>query len=100
MAAYFFFDMLEVTDPAGLEKYREGVLEIVERFGGRYLSVGGRFDVVEGDWSPTFPVLIEFPSQEAARAWYDSEDYRELKALRLSATRGSGVFIEGNGFPA
>ena len=30
--------------------------------------------------------------------WYDSEEYRELKALRLAATKGNAVFIEGNGF--
>jgi uncharacterized protein (DUF1330 family) len=99
MAAYCFFDVLEVTDPEKMEKYRGGVLEVVERFGGRYLTVGGKFDVVEGDWRPAFPVLIEFPSLEAAHRWYDSEDYSELKALRLAATRCNVVFIEGNGFP-
>jgi uncharacterized protein (DUF1330 family) len=98
MTAYCFFDVLEVTDPAKLEEYREGVLATVERHGGRYLTVGGKCDVVEGEWRPVFPVLIEFPSLEQAHGWYDSEEYRELKALRLAATKGNAVFIEGTGF--
>jgi uncharacterized protein (DUF1330 family) len=89
---------LEVTDAEKLERYREGVLPTVERYGGRYLTVGGRSDIVEGQWRPVFPVLIEFPSLDEAHRWYDSEEYRELKALRLAATRGNAVFIEGNGF--
>jgi uncharacterized protein (DUF1330 family) len=32
---------------------------------------------------------------DEARRWYDSEDYRELKQLRLAATTGSGVFLAG-----
>ncbi|HWQ32800.1 MAG TPA: DUF1330 domain-containing protein [Blastocatellia bacterium] len=98
MSAYCFFDVLKVTDPERLEKYREGVLATVERYGGRYLTIGGQCDVMEGDWKPVFPVLIEFPGLEQAHRWCNSEEYRELKALRLAATRGDAVFIEGTGF--
>ena len=98
MPPYYFLDVLEVTDPANLERYREGVLATVEQYGGRYLTVGGQAEVVEGDWQPVFPVFIEFPNLEQAHRWYDAEEYRELKALRLAATKGNAVFIEGNGF--
>jgi uncharacterized protein (DUF1330 family) len=98
MSAYFFLDMLEVTDPEKLEQYRDGVLATVERYGGRYLTVGGQTEVVEGDWRPTFPVLIEFPNLAQARRWYDAEEYRALKTMRLAATKGHAVFIEGNEF--
>ena len=98
MPAYCFFDVLEVIDPGKLEEYRDGVLSTVEHYGGRYLTVGGRCDVVEGEWRPVFPVLIEFPSLEQAHRWYDSEEYYELRALRLTATKCNAVFIEGNEF--
>ena len=98
MAAYCFFDILEVIDPDKLGSYRNKVLSTVEHFGGRYLTVGGKCDVVEGDWRPAFPVLIEFPSLEQAHCWYDSEEYRELKALRLTAIKCNAVFIEGTDF--
>ncbi|MGD9765624.1 MAG: DUF1330 domain-containing protein [Candidatus Binatia bacterium] len=95
MPAYCYFDMLEVTDPAKMGKYREGVAATVEKYNGRYLVLNGRHDLVEGDYRPTFPVLLEFPSLEQAHRWYDSPEYRPLRELRLSATRGNGVFIEG-----
>jgi uncharacterized protein (DUF1330 family) len=98
MSVYYFLDVLEVTDPAKMERYREGVLATVERYGGRYLTVGGQAEVVEGSWQPAFPVLIEFPSLALAHRWYDAEEYRELKALRLAATKGHAVLIEGNEF--
>jgi uncharacterized protein (DUF1330 family) len=84
--------------PRKLEQHRDVVLATVERYGGHYLTVGGRTDVVEGDWRPVFPVLIEFPDLDQARRWYDSEEYRAPKALRRAAARGNAVFIEGKAF--
>lgn len=95
MPAYFLVDTREIKDAAKMEAYKARVTPVVEKFGGRYLVIGGPFEVVEGEWRPVFPVLIQFPSMDEARRWYDSEDYRELKQLRLSATAGSGVFIAG-----
>jgi uncharacterized protein (DUF1330 family) len=95
MPGYFLVDIREIKDAAEMEEYRKRVSPVVEKFGGRYLIVGGPFEVVEGDWRPIFPVLIEFPTMNDARRWYDSEDYRELKQLRLKATAGSGVFFTG-----
>jgi uncharacterized protein (DUF1330 family) len=95
MPAYFLVDILEVSDAAKMEEYKKQVGAVVEKFGGRYLIVGGAAEVVEGAWRPTFPVLIQFPSREQARRWYDSEEYRPLKALRLAASRANSVFLEG-----
>lgn len=95
MVAYCLFDNLEVTNPAQLEEYKNRALPVVKQYGGRYVVLGGTFDIVEGDWGPTFPVMIEFPSLEQAHHWYDSDEYQELKALRLSAVRSNAVFIEG-----
>ena len=95
MAAYYFVDVLEITDQAKLEKYREGVFATVELYGGRYVILGGKCEVVEGDWRPTFPVMIEFPSIEQAKRWYASQEYQPLLKLRLESTRGNALFIEG-----
>ncbi len=95
MAAYCFFDVVEVTDPRALEEYQRLVRATVARHGGRYVLVGGVVEIVEGDWRPTFPVLIEFPSLEHARRWYGSDEYRGLGELRRSATNGNAVFMHG-----
>ena len=95
MPAYFVVDVLEVKDRGKMEEYRSRVGANVSGYGGRYLAAGGDFEVLEGGWRPTFPVLLEFPSMEVARRWYGSEDYRELKALRQTAARCDVVLIDG-----
>ncbi len=95
MAAYCLFDNLQVIDAAKLEEYKSRVAPLVERYGGRYVVGWCRTDLVEGQWQPTFPVLIEFPSLEHARQWYSSREYAELKAIRLAAVRSNAVFMEG-----
>jgi uncharacterized protein (DUF1330 family) len=94
MAAYCFFAVREITDSAKMAEYRSRVLATVQHYGGRYLAVGGKCEVVEGTWRPVLPVLIEFPNLEQANAWYGSDEYKELKQLRLSATKGDAVFME------
>lgn len=94
MAAYCFFDIREITDPPKMEEYKKRVFDCVAKFGGRYLTVGGKFEVVEGDWRPVFPVIIEFPNLEQAHRWYDSDEYRDLKKLRLAATKCNAVFMD------
>lgn len=93
MSAYCFFDVIEVTDPEKMESYRAAVFATVEKYGGRYVVIGGPIDVVEGHWRPAFPVMLEFPALPDARRWYDSPEYAPLKALRLAATRGNAVFL-------
>jgi uncharacterized protein (DUF1330 family) len=95
MSAYCLFDNLEVHDVSKLETYKSRVAAVVQQYGGRYVVLGGKVDLMEGTWRPTFPVMIEFPSLDQAHRWYDSREYRELKELRLSAGRFNAVFIEG-----
>ena len=95
MSAFFFFDNLKVHDPEKLETYVREVAPVVEQYGGRYRVVGGAATVVEGDWQPAYPVIIEFDSADQARSWYESDEYRPLKALRQSAVDCHGVLIEG-----
>ena len=40
-------------------------------------------------------MIIEYPSPEQARAWYDGADYQDLKALRQRSTRGATLFLDG-----
>jgi uncharacterized protein (DUF1330 family) len=99
MAAYVIAE-LDVTDPATFEEYRRLVPATIEKYGGRYLVRGGRVETVEGDRQPKRLVVLEFPSLERARAWYDSEDYRGPKALRMRSARTDVLFVEGVTSPA
>lgn len=78
-----------------MECYRTHVLATIDRYGGRFLAIGGPCELIEGNVKPTFPIVIEFPSLRQAHLWYDSADYRDLKALRLAAVDSNAVFIQG-----
>jgi uncharacterized protein (DUF1330 family) len=86
---------LDVTDPKRLAEYAERVPQTIQKYGGRYLVRGGKFEIWEGDWKPKLLVIIEFPSRDAAVNWYNSEEYRPLKELRVLSARTNGVLVEG-----
>ncbi|HEU4440101.1 MAG TPA: DUF1330 domain-containing protein [Methylomirabilota bacterium] len=94
MAAYVIVD-LTVTDLPAMEEYRKRVPATLEKYGGRFLVRGGAHQTIEGDWKPNRVVVLEFPSLEQARRWYDSEEYREPKAMRLRAGRANMIMVEG-----
>ena len=94
MAAYFIVDV-DVQDPKSYEEYRKGVPATVAKHGGKFLVRGGAYTKLEGEWSPKRLVVLEFPSVEQARRWYDSADYRELKALRMKTANTQVVLVEG-----
>jgi len=94
VAAYIIADVT-VTDPAAMEEYRKRVPATLARYGGRFVVRGGAHQSVEGDWKPTRLVVLEFPTMEQAKRWYDSEEYREPKAMRLRAGRTNLVMVDG-----
>jgi uncharacterized protein (DUF1330 family) len=94
MAAYLIANV-DVKDAAAFEEYRKQVPATIAKHGGRYLVRGGRVERVEGTWNPKRLVVLEFPSIEQARRWYDSEEYRGPKALRMTCTVTDAVFVEG-----
>jgi uncharacterized protein (DUF1330 family) len=94
MAAYVIAN-LEVTDPVRYAEYRQQVPATVAAYGGRFLVRGGEHEVVEGDWSPRRLVVLEFPSLAQARRWYESEEYRGPKAIRLAAASTNAIIVEG-----
>jgi uncharacterized protein (DUF1330 family) len=94
MPAYVIFD-IHVDDPDAYAPYRGPAGESVKAHGGRYLARGGACDVLEGEWDVDRLVVLEFPSMERARAWYESDEYQAVAPIRQGASRGRGVLIEG-----
>jgi uncharacterized protein (DUF1330 family) len=40
-------------------------------------------------------VIIEFPTMESARAFYDSPEYQEAKKIRTPISEGQFVVVQG-----
>ena len=91
MAAYVIAH-IDVTDPELYDEYRNGVLATITRYGGRFLVRAGATEVLEGSFRPKRVVVVEFPSVELAKTWWDSPEYRPLRELRQRASNGD-LFI-------
>jgi uncharacterized protein (DUF1330 family) len=96
MAAYVIAH-IDVKDPVKYEDYKKMSPVSIGKFGGRFIARGGAVEVLEGTWEPKRLVLLEFPTAEAAREWYASEDYAPAKALRQATSTGDLVMVEGVG---
>ncbi len=93
--AAFVIANVTIEDPVRYEDYKRMVPGTLASFGGRFVARGGQIDVLEGEWKPNRLVILEFPSVERARAWWNSPEYAEAKALRQATSTGTLIVVEG-----
>jgi uncharacterized protein (DUF1330 family) len=94
MAAYVIAEV-NIDNPEGYKTYSAQVPATIEKYGGKFLARGGKAQALEGDWPECRRVIIEFPSAEAARRWFDSPEYEKPRALRRANSHGRLLLIEG-----
>lgn len=82
MAAYLVAQIKTISDAERYDRYRKAVAEVIPRFGGRYVIRGGSVEILEGGCDNQSLVVIEFPTMEALKAFYDSPVHQEIKKLR------------------
>ena len=92
----------KINTPVNYSKYTALVGDILTKYGGRPLSRGGKFQMMEGpDYFERF-IVIEFPTFEDAVACFESDEYQsaaeyrrdgsgEVETVILNATEGMGV---------
>lgn len=95
MSGFVIAEILEVSDPVGMKQYAEQARATVEQYGGRYRALRGQMEVLEGDWRPGPLVILEFPSLERAKAWFDSPEYRPLIEKRKAVSRTNFILLGG-----
>jgi uncharacterized protein (DUF1330 family) len=96
VAAYVIYQG-EVLDAERYEEYRPMAAASIVAAGGRYVVRGGEFDVLEGDPPAGRTVVIEFPTREAAIAWYQGDDYTAARRVRDGAARARMYVVDGVG---
>ena len=94
MAAYVIVDVT-VHDAATYERYRVLAEQSIAQYDGRYLVRGGAATLLEGERPPARVVVLEFPSVDRAREWWESREYSEAKALRQASATSEMVLVEG-----
>ncbi len=93
MAAYIIADV-EVTDPEQYGEYRKLSSAAFEAHGVQPLARGGATERLEGR-DPGRIVVLRFESMDAAKAFYDSPEYRKARAAREGAAVMNMLIVEG-----
>ena len=88
---------VSIDDEDRYADYRVGTEASLEPYDGRFIVRGGATECVEGSWDVDRTVVIEFPSLGQARAWYHSDGYQQLAAIRREASTADFVLVEGVG---
>jgi uncharacterized protein (DUF1330 family) len=86
--AYVISAVEGFVDESAVKRYAELTGPAIEHFGGRF--------IVEGESPSNHLSMVEFPSMEDAKAWYNSPEYAEACDLTPAAFRGRLlIFVEG-----
>ncbi|WNG42715.1 DUF1330 domain-containing protein [Archangium minus] len=94
MPAYVLVD-ITVKDAETYERYKQLAPPTIAAYGGRYLVRGGATETLEGTWTPTRIAVLEFPTVERAREWWNSPEYAPAKAMRQASTQTDMLLVEG-----
>ena len=94
MSAYIIADIL-LHEPDRYKEYVENVPALIKKHGGKYCVRGGDAQVLEGSWSPSRLIILEFPDRAAALAMYDDPEYEPYKSLRGAISDSKVVIVNG-----
>ncbi len=94
MSVYMIIEV-QVKNMETYSKYIANVPEIISKYGGRYLTRGGKITQVTGSWNPEKIVLIEFETIEQLQKCFQSPGYLEISSLREQSTVSKAIIVEG-----
>ena len=86
---------VDVTNPQQYGEYMKLSPGIIEKFGGRFIARGGRTETLEGAPAKGRVVVVEFPSFERAREFYNSAEYQAARKVRAGAGTAQFILVEG-----
>lgn len=98
MPAYVIAQM-EVHDIPKYREYASKVIGTIGTSGGKLLAANTA-EVREGELPFKRTIIGEFPSADAARAWYESGAYQAIAPLRQQSTAGTLFIVEGFSMPS
>jgi len=94
MAVYAVFIRESTRDPAEMETYSQMAGDTLAGHRVKVLAAYGHQQVLEGPRVEGV-VILEFPSMEEAKAWYDSPAYQQARAHRFQGATYRALLIEG-----
>ena len=93
----FMLIQAEITDPDRFMEYAKRAPALIAKYGGRYRCMRGEVEQLEGKPDNRKVVVSEWPSMRKAKEFWDSDEYQELKKLRVGAAEIDVYLIEITG---
>jgi uncharacterized protein (DUF1330 family) len=90
---------INIEDHTQYEEYKKLTPATIEAYGGRFMVRGAATLSLEGDWNPERLVVLEFPDQDTAIAWWKSEEYSLAKSIRNQAAKTKMLVVETLSLP-
>jgi len=84
----FMIVQADISDPERFMEYAKRTPALVEQFGGRYRCMRAAVEQLEGKPDNRKIVVSQWPSMQAARDFWNSPEYAEVKKYR----EGAGTF--------
>jgi uncharacterized protein (DUF1330 family) len=94
MAKGYWVAFADVNDPEGYKAYIAENAKAFRKYGGRFLTRGGKSEAPEGK-PRSRAVVIEFPTYAAAVECYRSPEYAVAMALRQGKSLMDLAIVEG-----
>ena len=91
----YWIGRINVDDREAYREYAKRAGPAVAKFGGKFLVRGGDFEILEGKNEYERNVIVEFPSCEIAKNFYNSKEYQEAKSFRDGKADFNGIVIKG-----
>lgn len=89
----YIVSRVTITDADEMATYMKAAPASVEQYGGTYLARTSDFKSLEGETDFDRIVILSFPSERDAMAWYESDEYRPLRAQRWASADAQIVLV-------
>ncbi len=98
---YYAVVQLNISDDSWMADYMPNVTDLVHKHGGKYLARTLTMEKVEGSGDlPNAFVIIEWPSKEAAKTFYNDPEYQPYLQSRLAGSSSDFVLVAGEDIAA
>ena len=95
MAAYIIIIREETIEPDELQIYAQMAPAGLAGFPVSVKAIYGKNELIEGNGQPEGIAILEFPTYDEAKAWYNNPLYQAAKEHRLRGGRYRSFIVEG-----
>ena len=95
MSKGYWIARVNINDTNAFKEYASRAKLAIKKYGGKYITRGGNFSILEGEHNFERNVVVEFDSVAKAQECFNSKEYQEAKSFRNDKADFNAIVIEG-----